>query len=196
MQCLRGEPSSCCCINIHRFALYEAMTLKQYYRDCWMSHGLLIMMRMFFSKLISTFFALSLLQTGPGLADTVNNWEASTIHLPEKYFTDSSPRAIAVDSAGRPHIAYGGDKLYYAFLEGGSWKVQTVDDARQTGSFAAVAVNPAGEVHISYYDRDNRRLRYATNTSGPWTKVTVDDSVDVGRYSAVALDTDNKAHIS
>ena len=33
--------------------------------------------------------------------------------------------SLAIDSAGHPHITYGGDHLYYAWHDGASWHYET-----------------------------------------------------------------------
>jgi len=37
--------------------------------------------------------------------------------------------SFALDSSDRPHIAYGGDHLYYAYFDGTQWQYEVVDSA-------------------------------------------------------------------
>ena len=87
-----------------------------------------------------------------------------------------------------PQIAYGGDHLYYAYQDAGGWHTQTVDNAWNVGSGAALALDAGGKAHISYYDAVNGDLKYATNKSGTWVSQTVVSSGYVGEYSDIAID--------
>jgi hypothetical protein len=87
-----------------------------------------------------------------------------------------------------PQIAYGGDHLYYAFLDAGGWHTETADAAWSVGSGAALALDAGGKAHISYYDATDSNLKYATNKSGMWVSQTVVSAGSVGLYSDIAID--------
>src|SRR3989338_6344590 len=106
-------------------------------------------------------------------------------------------RAIAVDGYDRPHVAYGGDHLYYAYFDGSQWQYETVDSSPGVGAYASIAIDSNNNVHISYQDSyPNGDLKYATNASGAWVASTVDSAGNVGEYTSIAIDSNNKAHIS
>jgi len=106
-------------------------------------------------------------------------------------------RAIAVDGYDRPHVAYGGDHLYYAYFDGSQWQYETVDSSPGVGAYASIAIDSNNNVHISYQDSyPNGDLKYATNASGAWVASTVDSSGDVGGYTSIAIDSNNNVHIS
>ncbi len=126
---------------------------------------------------------------------TAYGWNIERVDAP-KYFSRLSPRAIAVDPlTDRPHIAYGGDRLYHAYYDGGNWQTEVVDPNYGVGSFASIGIDGSGKVHISYYDEANGGLKYATNSSGNWQAVTV-DSGNVGIESCIAVEANGKAHIA
>ena len=134
-----------------------------------------------------------------------DNWTIKTIDYSDykkysDFFDNLYSSAIAVDSNGRPHIAYGGNHLYYAYYDGSIWRYETIDSSSKVGQYASIAIDKSGKAHISYYDADNHNhaLKYATNASGSWEKITVDDKDDrfIGRYTSIALDTSNNIHIS
>jgi len=89
---------------------------------------------------------------------------------------DSSDRvgthtSIGLDLLDQIHISYrdeANDALKYATNASGAWKSETVDSTSDNvgtyTSLAVVTVDGSDEVHISYYDAANERLRYATNT--------------------------------
>jgi hypothetical protein len=75
------------------------------------------------------------------------------------------------------------------------WDIQTVD----TGGGAAgisIALDAAGNPHISYLDFNNGVLKYARWTGGAWAIQTVDAVGSVGWYSSLALDSGDNPHIS
>ena len=152
---------------------------------------------MFLSRFYCVMFGICLLVfgsfTGNSLART---WTIQTVDDP-KNFSDLYPRAIAIDSGDHPHIAYGGDHLYYAYHDGTDWKFETADSSSGVGRYASIALDSSGNVHISYYDAVNADLKYATNASGSWITSAVDSGGgDVGTYASIALDSSDKAHIS
>src|SRR3989338_2492216 len=106
-------------------------------------------------------------------------------------------RAIAVDGYDRPHVAYGGDHLYYAYFDGSQWQYETVDSSPGVGAYASIAIDSNNNVHISYQDSyPNDDLKYVTNASGAWVASTVDSAGYVGKYTSIAIDSNNNAHIS
>jgi hypothetical protein len=124
---------------------------------------------------------------------TFAGWTIEDVDAP-KYFSDFYPRAIALDSADRPHIAYGGDYLYHAYYDGSGWQYETVDTSYGVGDCASIAIDSNDKVHISYYDSTNSDLKYTTNVSGAWVISTIDTQA-YGETS-VAIDSNNKVHIS
>ncbi len=112
-----------------------------------------------------------------------------------KSFTGFFSRALAVDSSDLPHIAYGGDHLYYTYYDGANWNYETVDRSPGTGRYASIALDSSSKVHISYYDDTNNDLKYVTNTTGSWVTETVNSNVDVFSNTSIALDSSGKVHI-
>jgi hypothetical protein len=71
----------------------------------------------------------------PAAADPLY-WEVQRVDDPPlyAYMTD---RNLRLDANNIPHIAYGGDHLYYATLVGGIWQVEIVDASEGVGMFAS-----------------------------------------------------------
>jgi hypothetical protein len=122
-------------------------------------------------------------------------WEISCVNCP-KNMLPSSDRALRLDAAGHPHIAYGGDHLYYAWHNGTTWHVETADPAAGVGAYASLVLDSEGNPYISYYLQYHYQVNYGTlkyahrNSAGVWTIQTVaagtqNSSVD---YSAIGLD--------
>jgi hypothetical protein len=122
-------------------------------------------------------------------------WTVETVD-DSRFFTSMSSRSLALDDNGNPHIAYGEDRLYYAYFDGSSWNYETPDPSSNVGYYASIALDSSGKVHISYYDATNKDLRYASNTSGSWMTDTLDNIGDVGAYASIAIDSSDKVHIS
>ncbi len=129
--------------------------------------------------LLLTFPAFS----GPAMAA----WNLERVEAPRYFDNTFGPRALALDSLGRPHIAYGGDNLYHAWYNGTSWTVETIPDwSNRIGLYASIAIDSSDHVHISCYDSTNRQLMYATNASGSWVLTTV-TTTGGGMYSCIAI---------
>src|SRR5574337_156486 len=78
-------------------------------------------------------------------------WKKVAIDDPKSFYS-FCPRAIAIDKGNRPHIAYGGDHLYYAYYNGKKWIYKTLDFSPGVGSYASLAIDASQNIHISYYD--------------------------------------------
>jgi hypothetical protein len=81
---------------------------------------------------------------------------------------------------------------------------ETVDDGGNIrydrggpGSYSSIAIDSAGNAHISYFYSINKYdLKYATNASGSWVIETVDSDVSIDTGTSIALDSSNRLHIS
>lgn len=109
--------------------------------------------------------------------------------------------SIAVDSHNRPHISYYAwgymEKVYdlrYAYYDGTSWHIKTVDSAGSVGWHSSITLDSGDNPHISYYDWTNGDLKYAYYDGASWHTETVDS--DAGAYTSIALDSGDNPHIS
>jgi hypothetical protein len=93
-------------------------------------------------------------------ASFAQTWEIEVLD-DGKQFSDMTDRSLRLDAAGRPHIAYGADKLYYSWHGGDQWHCEVADPSPGVGRFASLVLDTAGHPHISYYDDRNGDLRYA-----------------------------------
>ena len=91
-------------------------------------------------------------------------WQIHCADCP-KLFEEMGDRSLRVDAAGRPHIAYGGDHLYYAWHDGAAWQFETADAAPGVGQYASLALDGAGRPHIAYYDSLARSAQLALRFS-------------------------------
>lgn len=88
-----------------------------------------------------------------------------------KNIKDPTDRSLSLDADGRPHIAYGGDHLYYAWYDGAVWHYETVDNSDGVGTDTSLALDQNGYPHISYVDRKDyldKRLKYAYKDASGW----------------------------
>jgi len=110
--------------------------------------------------------------------------------------------SIAIDSRDNPHISYHyydyynrDSRLKYAYYDGASWRVETVDNTRGTGKHTSLALDAAERPHISYTEDGTSRLKYAYFDGSRW-RITVVVPDDVDHFTSLALDTDGWPHIS
>ena len=131
-----------------------------------------------------------------------NFWELHT--------ADATPgsgkfNALAIDSNGRPNIAYGNVKyesmsLRYASWDGHAWNDEILEGA--TVPYAAQSVNLAmdqkGNPHITYSNDVFHQVKYATRRNGKWEFEVVDSILRQGfpDRNGIALDSEGNPYIS
>lgn len=133
---------------------------------------------------------------GPG------DWTSTTA---EDAGHDGWDNRITVDAEGRPHMVgmdpqdFGSvDGVEYYSLDGdGAWQAEAVGSGPQTYQWGiSVAVDPAGEPWVTYYDGEMTALMLAGRSADGWEISSVDDTGDTGRFSEIAIDADGGQHIS
>lgn len=126
---------------------------------------------------------------------SASRWQISIVGSgPSKSFSDFYPRAVALDSVGRPLVVYGEDGLFLARRDS-EWSVETIDTSPGVGRFASLAVRD-DKLHVAYYDATASILRYATDASGGWRRYSVGAIAGSGQYSSIAVDHQGRIHIS
>jgi outer membrane protein assembly factor BamB len=136
-----------------------------------------------------------LLGTGTITVPGTTEWTIECADCP-KSFSEMSDRSLRLDSSGHPHIAYGGDHLYYAWYDGSLWHYETADASPRVGSYASLVLDAAGYPHISYLDDYNDDLKYAYKDGTGWHVETVDGVGENGSSTSLALDGAGYPHIS
>lgn len=134
------------------------------------------------------------------------HWNVAAIDAPMYVIRTS----IAVDRSDNVHIAYcaaalmGTTVVYpfvvrYATNRGGAWSTATID----YGCASGIAVDPQGNVYISYaasdhpsdpWDTYQADVKYATNAGGTWTNATV-ARVPRGAGTGIGIDSHGHVHI-
>jgi len=121
--------------------------------------------------------------------------------------------SIASDSNNNIHISYydaGNGNLKYASClistdcnQTSNWSTITIDNAVDVGDYSSIAIDSQDNLHISYHDFNNDRLKYATCTSTVdctqsinWEISIVDGTSNVGEFSSIATDENDNVHIS
>ncbi len=79
-------------------------------------------------------------------------WSApEPIDLPRYFYSDfGSRRYVAMDSHGTPHVAYGGDQLYYAVYSGTEWLPTVVPITSTFVAGAALWLDAQNQPHIAF----------------------------------------------
>lgn len=115
-------------------------------------------------------------------SQTMLIWHIQRVDAP-KLFSDMTDRSLRLNADGHFRIAYGEDFLYYIWYDGRTWHKEVVDRSPGTGRYASLALDAAGNPHISYWDSTLYDLKYARWTGSKWEIQTV-DSYD-GRYTSL-----------
>ncbi len=121
--------------------------------------------------------------------DTVT-WYKERVN-PQPLMSLMSARSLRLDSNGKPHIAYGGDHLYYASFDGSNWTIETVDREDGVGLFASLALDSVNRPYISYYDANRGVLKYATNQGAGWQIQTLDAPNQAADFSLAETESVN-----
>src|SRR4030042_2109936 len=105
----------------------------------------------------------------------VNNftWTRTSADDP-MLFSYMGDRSLRLDTNNPPHIAFGGDHLYYAHHDGSNWFFEKVDPSDGVGLFASLALDSSNRPHISYYDTIHGALKYAYFDGAVWVITTLD----------------------
>ncbi|MFN0149835.1 MAG: FlgD immunoglobulin-like domain containing protein [bacterium] len=116
---------------------------------------------------------------------------ASVQHSSVKRGTDGRLIAAFQDGAG-------GDLAWTTRdVDSGAWTDVKVDTTTSNGLFTSLAIDSAGESHISYQKTGpSFDLRYARNVGGTWQIEIVDTAGTTGYYSSIATDGDNNPWIA
>jgi hypothetical protein len=137
--------------------------------------------------------------SGPTSPSADMVWQIECVDCP-KNFSKMSNRSLALDKAGHPHIAYGGDHLYYAWHDGTTWHVETVDSTSGVGQSASLALDSSGRPHVAYSAYSvgsiGEGLKYARKDNEGWKVTTVDSNPKAGRHICLVLDSSDHPHIS
>jgi hypothetical protein len=128
----------------------------------------------------------------PAITAQAATWVTEPVDAPK----GPQQSAIALDSSGYPHIAYGGDGLYYAYHDGAAWNYETADSSPGAGYKLAIGLDGLDKAHIAYYDVINNQIKYATNRSGVWQSAVVDGNGNKSATIAIAVESSGKVHIS
>jgi uncharacterized repeat protein (TIGR01451 family) len=75
------------------------------------------------------------------------------------------------------------------------WSIETVDDSGSSGQFTSLVYDRGrDEVHISYYDSENKSLKYARRDSGGWFVSVLDSVSELGEITDTAIAVDSNGH--
>lgn len=89
-------------------------------------------------------------------------------------------RVIAVDGAGRVHVAYANaaGRMTHSYRDGSGWHPQVVDAGSTAGSTWSLALDGLGNPRIAYVDTASGALKVALRSAGGWTVETVGGAED------------------
>jgi hypothetical protein len=124
-------------------------------------------------------------------------WQKQT--LDSEGYTGFSP-SLAIDSLGRPHIAYSGPvntttSLKYAQWDGTQWVISVVESPSPATDMV-LRLDARDVPHLLWYTGTNTQdLRYSTRGPGGWQTVTVDATGNSGEYHGLTLDASGVPHV-
>ncbi len=129
----------------------------------------------------------------PLIAKQTGWWE-ECIDCPHS-FGNRSLNGAQLDSAGRIHVAYGGDQLYYAVQDdSGHFDIQIVDHQPGTGSGAALALDSSDHPHIVYQD-GYESWKYIYQDEGSWHHEELPLSLNITSI-VIVIDSEDRTHLA
>ena len=107
--------------------------------------------------------------------------------------------ALALDSAGRPHISFSysdghAEDLMVATNKTGAWVATTVDSELSVGLENSIALDANGAMRISHWKWNDETLRYSANVTGTWTTETIGKAP--WDRTAIALDSAGHVYVA
>lgn len=127
--------------------------------------------------------------------DGSSDWQVECALCP-KWFGLRTDASLRLDSAGRPHIAYGGNNLYYAWHDGVEWRYTTVGVDENAQDSAILALDSADNPHIAYMDPALSVVKYARWTGSDWTIQVLTSDVSIAGTIGLAIDGNAKPHLT
>jgi Tol biopolymer transport system component len=110
--------------------------------------------------------------------------------------------ALAVDSAGHPHLVYWEqtseyDVLFHAWHDGDMWWREDIATGPDVGQWASIQIDARDDLHVAYSGGIDRNLHYAHyDDSNGWKTEVVDADGSVGSFCSLALDASGRPHIA
>lgn len=128
----------------------------------------------------------------PNIYAQAGEWTIECVDCP-RFFTGTADRMLRLDAAGHPHMAYGGDYLYYAWHDGATWHHEMVDDSPGVGAGAAFGLDADGYARILYRDAVGH-VKYAFRDAAGWHVESTPLDVDEHSPIKVEISSDGVLH--
>lgn len=128
-----------------------------------------------------------------------SEWVLECIECDHTFISELPPRAAALDSEGQPHMVYGGEYLFHAYLtDDGYWEKEIVDPTQGVGSGATLALDTGDRPHIIYLGTEGYRYAYFDGTEYQIEDLpsTINSLVGDMTNISIDVDSDNRPHIS
>jgi hypothetical protein len=132
-------------------------------------------------------------------------WKISTIDNGGALGNTGYGSSLVVNSSGQMFVAYTKGEKYGTLMfaqanVSGNWKTTKVDNGggkyKKTGYDPSIALDSAGNPHISYYDESHQDLKYASWNGTAWNRETVHATGKIGKQSSLAINTRDQPFIS
>ena len=119
-----------------------------------------------------------------------SGWYTELVDATSLYIGDHN--SLAFESSDHPHISYGADDVKYAWHDGTRWYSETVGSGDM---FTSIALDGAGNPHITFVDIADDSLQYARKLTDTWF-ITVVDEISYWAYNSLVVDASGNPHVS
>lgn len=120
---------------------------------------------------------------------TSSSWSTTVVEKPASTNADWALSA-GFDNTGQPCFVYHYflmKALGFWRFDGGNWTRMIIDQGRQVGEYASLALDTSNSLHIAYSDMDNGGIWFARRAGNSWFRETVDTSTSVSAFNSLKL---------
>ncbi|MGQ0797572.1 MAG: hypothetical protein ACT4OI_06910 [Methanobacteriota archaeon] len=110
----------------------------------------------------------------------------------------TGPAALALDSAGRPHVAFAdatSGAVWYGGRTSGVWDIRAIPGAGNAEGGVRLAFDGSDAPHVVYFDGSRRAVMYARDAGTGWVTSVVDRSHLEG-HTGLVLAPDDTPHVA
>ncbi|MGE5178802.1 MAG: hypothetical protein ACM3PF_06910 [Bacteroidota bacterium] len=129
------------------------------------------------------------------VAPAGSSWSDEFVYSQPDYYPEM---ALAVDDAGRPHLAaqiLGIRWVRYSVKEAGVWSHQTVEVLNSQRYYVSLALDGSGTPSLAYMDTGTNTLRFASRTASGWNPLSVPGTTS-GTHTSLAIDSQGDPRIA
>lgn len=123
---------------------------------------------------------------------TGNAWIRETVRT----YVYSRFTSLALDGT-TPHMLFGKQQLIYSYRSDAGWQTEIIGTGSEAGFYSgSLALDAAGDPHISYYDYEAGAFKYARRTPTGWVQEIINERPYAISSTSITIDPSGNPHIA